>query len=331
MSTLSAMPRRAALPRLNVLSGHRLGRVEARVFAPSAIQSARSYHLLARRLSCARAQPDVETVGVVVPTYNSARTIAACLASLRAQTTRCQIVVVDNHSIDETVAIAKPLVDHLLIWGPERSAQRNAGAALLTCDLIGFIDSDMTLAPAVVSEVVTAVQSGAVAVVVPERTIGRGFWATVRAFERAFYVGDPNIEAARFFNRDVFVHLGGFDETLTGSEDWDLDRRARALGALGRTTSQIEHLEDGLTFREACRKKAYYAPGFRAFSSKHGRAAVLQALNRRYVRQPWRLLYPHPLLGLGLLALKGGEITMMVRALAQVSGPARSERRGRDL
>ncbi len=271
------------------------------------------------------------TVGVVVPTYNSARTIGACLASLRAQTTRCQIVVVDNYSIDDTVAISQPLVDHLLIRGPERSAQRNAGAALLTCDVIGFIDSDMTVAPAVVAEVVLAVGSGAVAVIVPERTVGRGFWATVRAFERALYVGDPNIEAARFFQRGVFLQLGGFDETLTGAEDWDLDRRARALGPLGRTTSGIDHLEDGLTFREACRKKAYYAPGYWAFRSKHGRASLLQAVNRRYVRQPWRLFYPHPLLGLGLLVLKVGEISMMLRTLAQVAGSTTSDQRGRDL
>lgn len=262
------------------------------------------------------------TVGVVVPTYNSARTIGACLQSLRAQTVGCEIALVDNHSSDDTVTIAKPLVDHILIQGPERSAQRNAGAAQLTCDVIGFIDSDMTLAPKVISDVAAAVGQGAMSVVVPERTVGQGFWASVRAFERAFYLGDSNVEAARFFTRDAFATLGGFDEALTGAEDWDLARRARVLGPVGRTSAEISHLEGGLTLREACRKKAYYAPGFKAFHSKHGTVTMFQALNRLYVREPWRLVYPHPLLGAGLVVLKLGEMSMMIQAVVRTSrGP----------
>lgn len=268
------------------------------------------------------------TVGVVVATYNSARTIGACLHSLRAQTVGCEIALVDNHSSDATVAIAKPLVDHILICGPERSAQRNAGAAQLTCDVIGFIDSDMTLAPEVISDVATAVGRGAVSVVVPERTVGHGFWASVRAFERAFYLGDPNVEAARFFTRDAFATLGGFDEALTGGEDWDLARRARVLGPVGRTAADISHLEGGLTFREACRKKAYYAPGFKAFQAKHGTATTLQALNRLYVREPWRLVYPHPLLGAGLVVLKLGEVSAIIQTVVRTSHGPRLRRFG---
>jgi len=50
-------------------------------------------------------------VTVVVPTRNAARTLAACLESLRAQTTPCRTVVVDNGSTDATVTIAEQGAD----------------------------------------------------------------------------------------------------------------------------------------------------------------------------------------------------------------------------
>ncbi len=248
------------------------------------------------------------TVAVVVPTLNSATTLRACLESLRAQTYPCQIVVVDNHSRDDTQRIARAFADQVLVLGPERSAQRNAGAAAVRCDILGFIDSDMTVGPTVVEEVVKAVAAGVGAVVVPEVTVGVGFWASVRAFERNFYRGDPNVEAARFFLTDLFRQLHGFDESLDpGPEDWDLSIRAAQLVNLGRTRAGIEHNEGHVTYRAACARKGYYAVGLLSFSRKHGTLVLGRALNRRYLRRPWQLLVPHPLLGLGLVALKGGE------------------------
>ena len=50
---------------------------------------------------------DSDRVTVVVPTREAARTLDRCLASVRAQThPRVELVVVDNHSTDDTVSIA---------------------------------------------------------------------------------------------------------------------------------------------------------------------------------------------------------------------------------
>ncbi len=70
------------------------------------------------------------TVSFVVPSYNSARTITACVLSLRNQThPDVEIVVVDNHSTDDTVARATAAgADAVITAGPERCAQRNRGA-----------------------------------------------------------------------------------------------------------------------------------------------------------------------------------------------------------
>lgn len=255
--------------------------------------------------------PDVT---VVVPTKNAARTLGVCLQSLRMQTYPCRTVVVDNGSTDGTKVIAEAGADVLLDIGPERSAQRNHGARTYPAEIVGFVDADMVVQPTVVEEAVAALQSGAGSVIVPERTVGSGFWVEVRAFERSFYDGSDAIEAARFFRWDVFDRAGGFDEQLTGAEDWDLSESARELAPVARTTAVIEHDEGTIGYLDACRKKAYYAEGVRRYVAKRGLAVIRQASRRPWMWQPRKLVTRY---GMGLIALKVGEALALGAALAR--------------
>jgi arabinofuranan 3-O-arabinosyltransferase len=261
-------------------------------------------------------------VTVVVPTRNSARTVEACLRSIKAQSVPVTVVVVDNGSSDGTAHLTGEMADLVLEAGPERSAQRNLGAHARPAPIVGFIDSDMILAPDVVEQSVVALEgpSGTVpggnpaAVVVPERTIGEGYWSQVRAFERSFYVGSDDVEAARFYRWDVFESLGGFDEGLTGCEDWDLTIRARQLGPVVRIEAMIDHDEGQVRYFDACRKKGYYAEGLRRFTLKHGAGTMGKAaFDRPYLHKPRALLNP---LGAGLVALKAGELVSVATTIA---------------
>ena len=256
------------------------------------------------------------SVTVVVATKNAGRTIEACLRSIRSQSFPCQLVVVDNSSSDATPEIARRLADAVITRGPERSAQRNSGARSFPADIVGFIDADMVLEPTVVEEAVAAISTGAAGAVVPERTVGSGFWVEVRAYERSFYAGCDSVEAARFFRWDVFERTGGFDENLTGPEDWDLSEAAAKLGTLARTTACILHDEGTLSYLDACRKKAYYAEGLRRYVAKRGLAAARHATDRPWLRQPRALLNRH---GGGMLALKAGESVAVAAALMVAS------------
>ena len=267
-------------------------------------------------------------VTIVVPTRNSRRTVAACLESLRSQSHRSLVVVVDNHSTDDTLAIALEYADVVAIAGPERSAQRNVGASLTRSPVVGFIDSDMVVGSDVAELAARALAAGAAAVVVPEQSFGDGFWAEVRKFERSFYRGSDSVEAARFFRRDVFEAVGGFDEAMEpGPEDWDLTIRARRVAPVVRISGEIAHDEGRPTYWRACAKKAYYAAGLRSFARKHGRAS-LTALDRPYVRRPWLIFAQGPRLGLGLVALKTGEATAVVAATLLHSGAVRRRKGG---
>ena len=265
-------------------------------------------------------------VTVIVPTRNAARTLADCLMSLRAQTYPCRIVVVDNGSSDGTHAVAARWADFVLEAGPERSAQRNFGARSHPADYLGFIDADMVLEPTVVQEAVALLRGGAGSVIIPERTVGTGFWVEVRAFERSFYTGSDAIEAPRFFRREVFERAGGFDEQLTGPEDWDLGQCVRRLAPVARTAATIAHDEGSLGYLAACRKKGQYAIGMRRYLAKCGARALLDASRRPWLSRPWKLASP---LGLGLLALKAGEAVTMVAVLGwSAAGAARPARSG---
>lgn len=155
--------------------------------------------------------------------------------------------------------------------------------------------------------------------VVPEYSFGEGFWAEVRRFERAFYRGSDIIEAARFFRRDVFGSVGGFDEAMEpGPEDWDLTLRVRKVARVTRISAEIAHDEGRPTFWSACAKKGYYGPGYRAFARKHGTRS-LSVLDRPYLRRPWLIFAEGPRLGLGLVALKAGEATAVVAATVRHS------------
>ncbi|HVA22181.1 MAG TPA: glycosyltransferase family 2 protein [Candidatus Micrarchaeia archaeon] len=268
------------------------------------------------------------SIGVVVPTRNSARTLARCLASLRGQTRPCPVVVVDNYSGDETQAIARRLADRLVVAGPERSRQRNLGAAALPTTIVGFIDSDMVVPPTMIEEVGIAMAGGAGAAIIPERSVGEGYWARVRALERSACVGHRGVEAARFFRREVLDAVGGWDEDLSIGEDRDLTLRAGRVTAFVRTQSLIDHDEGRLRFLDDVRKRSGYALGVEPFVRKHGWRALAEAIDRPYLRRPWRVAASHPGLAVGLVALKAGEAAAVAWGVARGRGPGWRPRAG---
>lgn len=258
--------------------------------------------------------PERASVSVVVPMRNSAGHVQACLESIRAQTDeRVELVAVDNHSSDGTPELVAPLVDRFLSLGPERSAQRNAGARASSGDYLLFVDSDMVLEPNVVSECLEAASAdpaGRTIAVIPELSVGTGFWARCKALERSCYVGEETIEAARFFPRAFFFELGGFDEHLpAGPEDWDLHERARLAGAhVVRTSAYIHHDEGALRLTHTLTKKFHYGRSMETYIRRHPELArrQLRLIRPAFVRH-WRELASEPGVAAGMMFMKSLE------------------------
>ncbi len=99
------------------------------------------------------------SVTVVIPCYNEAGSIGACLAALRAQTVLpLEIIVVDNNSRDNTADIAKTYAAVRIIKEnkPGLIAARNAGFAAAKGDIIARIDADTRVADNWVETMVAA-------------------------------------------------------------------------------------------------------------------------------------------------------------------------------
>jgi glycosyltransferase involved in cell wall biosynthesis len=96
-------------------------------------------------------------VSVIIPNYNYAKTLRACLASVYAQSYPvAEVTVVDDASTDGSPEIAREFPCTLVEQPGNRgaAAARNAGAAASTGDILFFLDSDVALEPDAVANAV---------------------------------------------------------------------------------------------------------------------------------------------------------------------------------
>jgi glycosyltransferase involved in cell wall biosynthesis len=212
---------------------------------------------------------DRPLVSIIVPTCNSERFVERCLRSLRAQTYgNIEIIVVDKYSTDATRNVARKFADLVLLKGPERSAQVNYGTRYACGEFIYRVDSDVVLEPSVVEEAVTKCEvDGFDAVCVHNASDpNAGFWSKVRQLERDCYIGDKLNVAARFFRKEVFLNVGGFNERLVAAEDYDLHNRLiRYRSHIGYIKSKEIHLGEPSSLAEVARKHYFYGKTIMGF------------------------------------------------------------------
>ena len=98
----------------------------------------------------------------------------------------------------------------------------------------------------------------------------------------------------------------GFDEKLTGEEDWDLTVRLRQQSIkLGRTSQALIHDEARLSLGETMRTKYYYGHTWYRYARKHPRIAQTQvSIFRPAFLRNADLLAAHPFLAAGMLVMK---------------------------
>jgi glycosyltransferase involved in cell wall biosynthesis len=245
---------------------------------------------------------------VTITTKNEEVHLSQCLASIREQSyPNVEVIVVDNFSTDKTKEIALENGALFFSLGPERSAQRNFGMKKKSRgEFLLFLDADMILSPFLIEECVKQLQSEREigALHIPEIVLGKNYLSAVRRFERRFYDGTV-VDGARFFRKEIFLASGGFNETFSGPEDWDLDLEIKKITAIGllqaqtTTSSQQEqikkewplfrfiftrgvrpeieghviyHNEAEFVLSRYLKKKKYYAASFSAYIAKWGKS-----------------------------------------------------------
>lgn len=255
-------------------------------------------------------------VSIIITTKNEEKNLNKALNSIKNQTyPKIEIIVVDNYSDDNTAKIAKKFRIKFFQYGPERSAQRNFGAKKSHGEYLFFMDADMELTKKVIEDCVERIYKEKLnGIVIPEESKWINFWGEVKAFERSFYneKGDSITDAARFFERGVFSKIGGYDESITGPEDWDLPDRVREGGyKIGRSREKIYHHEQEISPTSLFRKKFYYGLNAHRYLSKHG-IPVFSSKTIYFLRplfyKNWIKLFKHPFLSLTMVYMLSIEL-----------------------
>jgi len=255
-------------------------------------------------------------VSIVLPTYNSWKTIEACLKSIKEQTyDNIEIIVVDNNSKDNTKEIAKKYIDKVFNKWPERTAQKNYGINEAKWKYVFFVDSDMELTYKVIEKCVELFESkdNIWWICIPEHSVWEWFFAKIRDFERSFY-GWTSVESARFFLLEDVKKVWWFEEDLIFFEESLLPQKIEAKlwkSCKYRINEYINHNEWNINLFSWLKKKFYYWKSLDDYKKKVKEIGIKQTwewqmwiINRYIIFLKNKRFYKRPLFAICVLILK---------------------------
>jgi len=162
-------------------------------------------------------------------------TLEAIFASARATHEPFEVLVVNDHSTDQTPAIAQQYGAQVIdVHLRKISAVRNAGAKAARGSVFIFIDADTQIPIPLISQILTTIEGGAVgggAWVEFDPKIHRLYHLSVQFFN-FIYMGILRWAAGccMFAQREAFEAVGGFDETLYASEEIPFSQALKKQG-----------------------------------------------------------------------------------------------------
>ena len=188
-----------------------------------------------------------KTVSVIIPTLNEEKTIGLALEALSRQTIPpLELIVVDNGSQDETKGVVEsfiertPILNAILLIEPKKgpSAARNTGIRKARGEILAFLDADAVPNDDWIECLLTLFDpsfsgvGGPCLGFLPGHFMERYFTAVQKSNYRAHELSQEMDLRMNFllggncaFRREALLEMGGFDETLTTSEDMELCQR----------------------------------------------------------------------------------------------------------
>jgi glycosyltransferase involved in cell wall biosynthesis len=183
-------------------------------------------------------------ISVIIPVYNGENTIRETIESVLNQTLQdLEVIVVDDGSQDSTLEIVSSIKDPRLKVLSYSNAgvctNRNRGIAHAVGEYISFIDADDLWTPDKLEAQLKALQENPKAAVAYSWTdwidessqwLGRGNYLSDQGDVYAKLLLNDFVANGSnpLIRRQALTEVGGFDESITAAEDWDLWQR---LGA----------------------------------------------------------------------------------------------------
>ncbi|QWR78565.1 glycosyltransferase [Candidatus Magnetomonas plexicatena] len=182
---------------------------------------------------------------VIVPAFNAEKTIKDCITALTEQSFNkddYEIIVVDDGSTDKTAEIIQTLpVKYISKPNGGPASARNLGAKEAKGEIILFTDSDCVATPEWLAEMLKPFSDLTVKAVkgvyrTPLKSLTARF-AQIEFEERYEMLKKaPSIDMidtySAAFRKDVFEHVGGFDESfpVANNEDTELSYKLSSMG-----------------------------------------------------------------------------------------------------
>jgi glycosyltransferase involved in cell wall biosynthesis len=254
-------------------------------------------------------------VSIIIPTFNSAKTISTTLESIKNQDYQnIEVIIVDNDSVDNTAEIALESGARVIVFESGRSSARNHGVRESKGDFFLHIDSDMELTSRVVGECVEECRKNIDAIIIPEISIGEGYFSRCRSIQKRIFINQEGFESARFIKRLAFEEINGYDEELELGEDFDLHFRLKKKQLrISRINSLIMHHEGRLTLKKMVAKNRFYARSASLFAIKNVENISEQPFVIQIYIKNWRTLLRNLELLPGILLMLTLEFLLLGR------------------
>lgn len=181
-------------------------------------------------------------ISVVIPALNEEKYLESTLRALRCSEygKKFEIIVADGGSKDRTLKIARKYADKVVVTGRGVSKGRNAGAAVAKGDVLLFVDADTMVMPNTLSEFDLVFKDKRVVEATCPIVLTSWLYKDFMIYWDLNQIVKLSIRRARIphivglcfaARKSAFDEVGGFDESMHHTEDFNLSER---LGKKGR-------------------------------------------------------------------------------------------------
>ncbi|MFD5157562.1 glycosyltransferase family 2 protein [Streptomyces hawaiiensis] len=269
-------------------------------------------------------------VSVVIPNYNYGNSIGLCVdAALQQTYTPLEVIVVDDHSTDDSLETARSR-DVTVLQTPRNSGvavARNTGAAAARGEILFFVDSDVALRPDAVEKAVEELlahpEYGAVCGIYEDEPLIRDSVVEECRVLQAYCWRMDSLGTVSFLfssltaiPRRVFTEIGPFNPRLRQTEEVDYGERMSEHYQIRVTPHVLGRHDDDDKLLPLMRKlfrrarlrvplfarRRRFAKGFETASRSMGAVAALGAVATLPLALlgPWWLAVPAALAGLSV-------------------------------
>ena len=183
-------------------------------------------------------------ISVIIPVYNASSTLTRAVASVLNQAVITEVILIEDGSSDDSLNICRELerqnwqirvIQHDPPGNRGASVCRNLGLQHAHFEWIQFLDADDELLPEKLSSNLKLLEMQRVVDIVIGSYVKKShFSVSIRP------LADPwlgliesqlGITSANLFKKEKVIEVGGWDERLSSSQEYDLMFRLLAAGA----------------------------------------------------------------------------------------------------